>query len=447
MVCDYRALNKITVPDSSPIPLIDETIDQVAGSTVFSQLDLIWGYHQMRLKEEDCHKTAIRTRFGSFEWRVLCFGLTNAPAAFSRLLSSIFRKLIGECIVLYLDDILAFSKSIEDHRRHLRKVFSILRKHKFYLRPSKCKFGLEEVDYLGFKIYSTGIKTQDRLVKAVQEWPTPKNVKEVQRFLGLSNFYRRFMKNYSNAVVPLTNLTRTKKFQWTTEENNSFELVKQRLTEAPVLHHPSSSKTFVLTTDASKHAVGATLEQEGHPIAYLSHRLSDRETRWDTGDQELLAVMIALRSWSVYLRDRPFILKTDHEPIKYLQTKSKLTGRQMRWLDELQSHSFSTEHLPGSKNTAADALSRNAEEQQHQTSILKGLRLREKELQEKIRKEYSSDKWAKEIISYFANEKTMQASKKIKMYARNYKVENNFIYWIAGNMKRLYVPTTNNIIF
>lgn len=160
MVFDYRALNKITIPDSSPIPLIDETIDQVAGANIFSQLHLIWGYHQMRLKEEDCHKTAIRTRFGSFEWRVLCFGLTNAPAAFSRLLSNLFQELLGECMVLYLDDILIYSKSREEHRTHLRKVFNILRRHKLYLRPSKCNFGLEEVEYLGYNVSSKGIATQ-----------------------------------------------------------------------------------------------------------------------------------------------------------------------------------------------------------------------------------------------------------------------------------------------
>lgn len=264
-------------------------------------------------------------------------------------------------MVLYLDDILIYSNTAEEHRGHLIRVFDILRRHKLYLRPSKCSFGLDELEYLGYNVSSKGISTQRRLVKAVEDWPTPKNVKEFQRFLGLANFYRRFVKNYSGFVLPLTNIVRGKDFIWREGEENAFKKVKQLLTNAPLLRHPSSAKPFVLTTDASKYAVGATLEQEGHPVAYLSHRLTDTETRWDTGDQELLAVMIALRKWAVHLRDRPFILKTDHEPIKYLQSKTKLTGRQMRGIDELQSYNFTVEHLSGSQNGAADALSRNVE--------------------------------------------------------------------------------------
>lgn len=210
MVSHYRALNKITIPDASPIPLINETIDQVAGAQVFSQIDLIWGYHQMRLREEDCDKNAIHTRYGSFEWRVLCFGLTNAPAAFSRLLAHIIRELHGECLVLYVDDILIYSKNKEEHMRHLRKLFQILRKNELYVRPRKSNFGATEVDYWGFKINSNGVHTRRKLVEAVENWPTPKSVKGVQKFMGLANFYRRFMKRFAHVARPITDLLRTK---------------------------------------------------------------------------------------------------------------------------------------------------------------------------------------------------------------------------------------------
>lgn len=358
MVCDYRALNKITISDANPIPLINETLDQISEASVFSQIDLIWGYHQMRIKEEDCHKTAIRTRFGSFEWKVLCFGLRNAPAAFTRLLSHLLQELYGDCMVLYLDDILIYSQSIEAHKRHLRKLFEILRRNKIYIRPSKCKLGASEVEYLGYTVNAEGVSTQGRLVKAITEWPTPKSVKEVQRFLGLSNFYRRFIKNYAAIVRPVSDLVRQKGYQWNQDQQDSFEALKKAMTSASVLHHPKHDSEFVVTTDASKYGVGATLEQNGHPVAFLSHRLSDTESRWDTGDQELLAAMIALREWAVYLRDTKFTLRTDHEPIRYLQSKAKLSGRQMHWLDELQSFDFKVEHISGSKNSAADALSR-----------------------------------------------------------------------------------------
>lgn len=196
------------------------------------------------------------------------------------------------------------------------------------------------------------------------------------------------MKNYSGIVLRLTNLIRRKDFRWSQSDQNAFEEVKQKLTNEPLLSHPSSTRPFVLTTDASKFAVGETLEQEVHPVTYISHRLTDTETRWDTGDQELLAVMIALQTWAVYLRDRPFILRTDHEPIKYLHSNMKLTGKQMRWIDELQSYNYTVEQLSGSMNCAANALSRVVES----SAVLNLLKLKDHTLVQRIQKAYAHDK-------------------------------------------------------
>ena len=185
MVCDYRELNKITIPDANPLPLINEALDQVSDSVIFSQIDLIGAYHQVRTQKEDCHKTAIRTRFGSFEWTVLCFGLTNAHASFTRLLSTLLQKINGDCLVLFLDDILVYSKSIEEHKQHLRKLFHILRSNRLYAKLSKCSIGVSEVEFLGHKINASGVHTQKRLVDAVIEWPIPRSIKDVQSFLGI----------------------------------------------------------------------------------------------------------------------------------------------------------------------------------------------------------------------------------------------------------------------
>lgn len=442
MVCDYRALNKITVSDSHPLPLIQEALDQVAGATIFSQLDLVGAYHQMRIREEDVPKTAIRTRFGSFEWRVLCFGLTNAPAAFSRLISTLLKELNGECIVLFLDDVLVYSSSIEEHEQHLRRLFEILKEHGLYARRSKCKIGVPEVDFLGFKITKEGVYMQQRLMSAILDWPDPKSVHHVRQFIGLANFYRRFIKNYAQIIRPISDIIRKNSFIWDTDQENSFSKLKEALTSAPVLCHASAEKTFIVSTDASKYAVGASLEQNGHPIAYLSHRLSDPETRWDTGDQELLAFMIALREWSVYLRGRKFILRTDHEPIRYLQSKSKLTGRQYRWLDTLQEFSYDVEHIPGRQHVVPDALSRRPD---HTPQIrLKAITMRDPQFPKRIKNAYPYDKWAKSLIPVLRDNETSD-DRKVMTHKRNYSFEDGYIYWKGTNDLRIYVPDHGTI--
>eukprot|EP00178_Gracilaria_changii_P003742 TRINITY_DN1564_c0_g2_i1.p1 TRINITY_DN1564_c0_g2~~TRINITY_DN1564_c0_g2_i1.p1 ORF type:complete len:336 (+),score=33.80 TRINITY_DN1564_c0_g2_i1:769-1776(+) len=335
MVCYYRALNRITVPDATPLPLIDEALDQVAGATIFSQIDLVGAYYQMRIKEEDCHKTAIRTGFGSFQWRFLCFGLCNPPAAFSRLIASALRHLNGRCLVLYIDDILVYSKSIEKHKRHIRQILLALRQNKLYAKLSKCAFGVRKVEFLGFNVSKKSVSTQDRLVSFIQDWPTPTIIKNIQQFVGLTNFYRGFVRGYADLLRPLTDLLRSHVFEWTPMQQSAFKAIKSALTSAPVLAHPDPTKPFILATDVSKYAVGATLSQDGHPVAFLSHQLSAAGSNWSIVDQELLAVMISIRVWSPYLRGRSFIVHTDHDPIQYLQSKLKLTARQCRWLDEL----------------------------------------------------------------------------------------------------------------
>lgn len=453
MVCDYRALNKITIKDSNPLPLINEALDQVSGATIFSQIDLIGAYHQIRVREMDIPKTAIRTRYGSFEWTVLCFGLTNAPATFTRLLTSLLHELNGECLVLFLDDVLIYSRSIEEHRLHLRKLFMILRKNKLYAKRTKCCIGVPEVDFLGFTVNQKGVGTQRRLISAIEEWPVPSSVKEVQSFLGLANFYRRFVKNYAKIARPLSDVTRQDNYKWESEQAESFEALKQAMTTAPVLAHPKSSEKFVLSTDASKYAVGASLVQNGHPVAFLSHRLTDVETRWTTGDQELLAFIIALKEWSVYLRGRNFVFYTDHEPIRYLQTKPKLNGRQARWLDLLQEYDFDVKHIPGVKNIVPDSLSRRADH----VLQFKFMKLQDPQFRNRIIEGYTKDEWSQKMIEMWSNNfsdyksedyekvKSQEDYNKVKSQNMNYKYSDKLLYWIAYGKARVYVPDVDQL--
>ena len=442
MVCDYRALNRITITDSNPVPLISEALDQVSGACISSKIDLLGAYHQMRIREEDIPKTAIRTRYGSFEWRVLCFGLTNAPASFTRLLSTLLRELNGECLVLFLDDVLVYSKSREEHAVHLRRLFDLLRKNQLYAKRSKCVIGASEVEFLGHIVSEHGIAMQDRLKDAIIDWPTPKSVKEVQQFIGLANYYRKFILGYAKILQPISDIVRKHKFEWTEEQESSFVQLKTALTTAPVLAHPASDKEFVISTDASKYAVGATLEQDGRPVAYLSHRLSDAERNWDTGDQELLAFMIALRHWDIYLRGRKFTFRTDHEPIRYLQTKARLSGRQARWLDVLQSYTYDTQHVPGRKNVVPDALSRRPD----QAPSIRKLEVMEDDWLKKVKCGYENDEFSHQMIMFLQDEQTPTIGK-VRQQASNYEYTGDYLLWKGTETKRIYVPDTDTLRF
>ena len=276
---------------------------------------------------------------------------------------------------------------------------------------------------------------QHDLKAGILDWPTPSTVREVQQFVGLANYYRKFFKDYAKIMRPVTDVMRGKDFYWGDSEQDSFDDIKRALKMAPVLTHPSSEKKFVVSTDASKFAVGATLEQDGRPIAYLSHRLTDTEMRWDTGDQELLAFMIALRECDVYLKRRSFTFKTDHEPIRYLQSKSKLTGRQARWFDTLHSDTYETLHVPGKDNVVPDALSRRPD---HVISFNSLTRL-ENTVLEQIKNAYTADSFCKELMDWLNDEKEPEfpcASQQ----RPNFAVHADVLIWIGNGDARVYIP-------
>eukprot|EP00253_Pinus_taeda_P008047 PITA_08047 len=359
MCIDYRQLNKLTIKNKYPLPRIDELFDQVKGATVFSKIDLRSGYHQIRIKDEDIAKTAFRTRYGHYEFVVLPFGLTNAPATFMCLMNSIFHPYLDRFVLIFIDDILIYSRTIEEHYEHLRRVLQTLREHQLYAKFSKCDFFKEEIQYLGHVITKEGIAVDPEKIKAIMDWPVPKDVTDVRSFMGLAGYYRRFVEGFSKVDFPITSLQKKgKSFQWTPNCQKSFEQLKHLLTTAPILCIADPNKDYVVCTDASKEGLGGVLMQEGRVIAYESRKLKEHEQRYSAYDLELAAVIHALKMWRHYLMGRKFLLLTDHHSLTNYFSQPTLNARQARWMDFLSGFNFDIKHLQGKENRVADALSR-----------------------------------------------------------------------------------------
>jgi hypothetical protein len=359
MCIDYRALNKLTVKNRYPLPRIDDLLDQLQGAKVFSSLDLQSGYHQIRISDQDVPKTAFRTPMGHYQFKVLCFGLTNAPATFQSVMNNIFRKYLGKFVLVYIDDILVFSQTPEQHVEHLKLVLRLLRDNHLYAKMSKCELNRPELKFLGHVVGQEGIKVDPAKTAAVSDWPVPTDVKQLRSFLGLANYFRRFMQGYSKLTQPLTRLLRKGVvFAMSDECLQAFEGVKFALTTAPVLAMPDYSKRFEVVCDASLIGIGAVLLQEGRPIAFESRALNSAERNYSTGDQELLAVVHALHAWRCYLEGVECTLVTDHCPLTYLKTQPNLSRRQTRWSEFLQRFTHEWQYRPGRTNVA-DPLSRS----------------------------------------------------------------------------------------
>ena len=355
---DYRALNAITVKDSFPMPTVDELLDELYGAQYFSKLDLRSGYHQIMVKPEDRAKTAFRTHHGHYEWLVMPFGLTNAPATFQSLMNKVFQSALRKFVLVFFDDILVFSSSWHDHLKHLEAVLQILQQHQLYARLSKCSFGASEVDYLGHRVSSKGVSMESTKVQAVLEWPPLTNSKQLRGFLGLTGYYRRFIKAYAHIAAPLTDLLKKDNFVWNSEAEAAFLKLKNAMTIAPVLALPDFTQPFILETDASGIGVGAVLSQNGHPIAYFSKKLAPRMQKQSAYTRELLAITEALAKFRHYLLGNKFIIRTDQRSLKSLMDQSLQTPEQQAWLHKFLGYDFKIEYKPGRDNQAADALSK-----------------------------------------------------------------------------------------
>ncbi|KAL0312268.1 UNVERIFIED_CONTAM: Retrovirus-related Pol polyprotein from transposon.6 [Sesamum radiatum] len=293
---DYRQLNRVTVKNKYPLPRIDDLLDQLKGATTFSKIDLRSGYWQLRIAEKDIPKTAFRTRYGHYEFLVMPFGLTNAPAAFMALMNRTFHKYLDQFVIVFIDDILVYSRSMEEHEQHLRIVLQILKEKELYAKLSKCEFWINQVVFLGHVISGDGVMPDPAKVKAIMEWRVPKNATKVRSFLGLAGYYRRFVEGFSIIAGPLTKLLRKGVvFQWTEQCQRSFDELKKRLTSTPILVLPSGSGGYVVYSDASKQGLGCVLMQNGKVIAYASRQLRPHELNYPTHDLELATIVHAVK--------------------------------------------------------------------------------------------------------------------------------------------------------
>src|SRR6187551_1985898 len=361
MCVDYRSLNAVTIKNKYPLPRIDDLLDQLKKAKYFSKIDLRSGYHQMKIREGDIPKTAFVTRYGQYEFTVVSFGLTNAPAYFMNMMNKVFMEELDKFVVVFIDDILIYSETAKEHEEHLRIVLEKLRQHKLFGKFSKCEFWLEKVAFLGHVLTAEGVAVDPEKIEAVSEWQQPKSVTEIRSFLGLAGYYRRFIENFSKIAKPMTELLKNNvPFKWTDKCEESFQELRHKLTTTPMLTLPDIRKDFVVYCDASRQGLGCVLMQEGKVVAYASRQLRKHEENYPTHDLELAAVVHALKIWRHYLIGNKCDIYTDHKSLKYFFTQSELNMRQRRWLELIKDYDLNIQYHPGKANVVADALSRKS---------------------------------------------------------------------------------------
>ncbi|GJS32512.1 retrotransposon-related protein [Tanacetum coccineum] len=358
MCVDYRMLNKYTMKDIFPIPVIEELLDELHGAKVFSKLDLRSGYHQIRMNKDDIHKTAFRTHKEHYEFLVIPFGLTNAPSTFQSLMNTVLKTYLRKFVLVFFDDILIYSKSEEEHWGHLRTVLQIMQQHTLFAKESKCTFAANKMEYLGHIISDKGVSTDPTKIQATKHWPIPQTDKQLRGFLGLTGYYKKFIKNYAWISKPLTNLLKMGAFVWSQEAQEAFLALKQTMILTPVLALLNFQKTFVVETDASGVGIGVVLQQGGHPIAYLSKTLAPKHQALSTYEKEFLTILMTLEKWRGYLLDRHFKIKTYHFSLKFLLNQRLTTPFQTKWLPKLLGFDYEISYNKGAENVVVDALSR-----------------------------------------------------------------------------------------
>ncbi|KAL0551536.1 hypothetical protein IC582_010625 [Cucumis melo] len=333
---DYRELNKVTVKNKYPMPRIDDLFDQLQRATTFSKIDLRLEYHELRIKDSDVPKTTFRSRYGHYEFIVMSFGLTNAPAVFMDLMNKVSREFLDTFVIVFIDDVLIYSKTEAEHEEHLRMV-----------------------SFLGHVVSKAGVSVDPAKIEAVTNWPRPSTVSEIRSFLGLVGYYRWFVENFSRIATPLTQLTRKRApFVWSKDCEDSFQNLKQKLVTALILTVPDGSGSFVIYSDASKKGLGCVLMQQGKVVAYASRQVKSHEQNYPTHDLELAAIVFAVKIWRHYLYGEKIQIFTNQKSLKYFFTQKKLNMRQRRWLELVKDYDCEILYHPDKANMVVDALSR-----------------------------------------------------------------------------------------
>ena len=339
--------------------MIDELLDELAGSSWFTKLDLRAGYHQIRLAEGEEYKTAFHTHNGHYQFNVMAFGLTGAPATFQAVMNETLAPVLRKCAIVFFDDILIYSKTYKNHLEHVEQVLQLLAQHQWRVKGSKCEFATRSVAYLGFVITEHGVATDPSKIQVIKDWPAPSNVKELRRILGMCGYYRKFIRQYGVITQPLTHLLKKGvPFVWSSETQKAFAVLKQALVSAPVLVLPDFTKRFVIETDASDVGVGAVLLQDGHPLAYVSRGLGPRTRGLSTYEKEYMAILLAVEQWRQYLQHAEFLIHTDHCSLAHLEDQRLHTPWQQKVFTKLLGLQFSIKYKKGVENRVADALSR-----------------------------------------------------------------------------------------
>ncbi|CAF5042976.1 unnamed protein product, partial [Rotaria magnacalcarata] len=367
---DFRQLNSVTVRDVYPIPRIDDTLDQLRTAKYFTSMDLKSGFWQIELDEESRPKTAFVTHAGLYHFTVMPFGLTNAPATFQRLMDLVLGGLKWSCALVYLDDIIVYSPTFSSHLQHLESVLQQIQENGLTLHLSKCQFCKTKLRYLGHVVSQTGIEPDPEKIRAVRDYLVPTRLKEVRTFLGLTSYYRRFIKNYAAIAEPLISLTRNsdnKPFQWTSLCQQAFDHLRHLLIEAPIIAYPQFDKTFILQLDASDFGLSAILAQKlvdddgvqrEHVIGYASRTLTSSERKFSPTERECLAIVYGCSHFRPYLEGVRFTILTDHKALKWLHQTKDLNSRLARWAMQIAAYDVDIQHRSGADNTNCDALSR-----------------------------------------------------------------------------------------
>ncbi|GBG79332.1 hypothetical protein CBR_g29482 [Chara braunii] len=400
MCIDYRGLNAITVKNVEPLPRIDDLLDRVQGCKYFSKIDLKSCYHQIEVHLDDQYKTAFWTRYGHYEFIVMPFGLTNGPATFQCCMNDLSRPWLDRFVVVYLDDILVFSKTLQEHQGHLRQVLEKLREANFKINAKKCEWAKTQVLYLGHVLDGDSIKPEDSKIAAIRDWPTPRTLTELRSFLGLANYYRKFVRNFSTIAAPLRRLLKKEAiWQWDKDCTSALKKLKCALIEYPVLKVADPSLPFVVTTDASQYGIGAMLQQDDgngyRPVEFMSARMPSEKVATSTYERELYALRPALEHWKHYLLGRHFKVYSNHETLRWLKTQAKMTPKLTRWAAEIDQYDFELKPVKGKYNVVADALSRRSD---YFGAIVHYLDIG-RDLQEKVKQAYAQDPIYSDLLS------------------------------------------------
>ena len=369
---DYRGLNRITIRNRYPLPLIDELLDRLREARFFTRIDLRGAYNLLRIAKGDEWKTAFRTRYGLFQYNVMPFGLTNAPASFQHLMNDTFKDMLDRSLIIYLDDLLIYSSTLKQHQEHVSAVLARLRQAGLYAKAEKCQFSTSQTEFLGFVVSDQGVAMDPSKTEVITNWPVPKSVHDVQVFLGFCNFYRKFIPQYSRTAYPLTQLLRKEAqsapFAWHNDAQHAFEQLRSAFGTDTILRHFDPTRPIIVETDASDFAVAAVLSQtfdQGarHPIAFFSKKLDPAQLNYPIFDKEMFAIVAAFKHWRQYLEGAKFQVQvlTDHRSLEYFTTTKQLNRRQARWSELLADFDFVIQYRPGAQAGLPDALTRRSD--------------------------------------------------------------------------------------